>query len=558
MAVFPTVPEVAAGLLEGRLLRREARVVQLAAESIARQIVSASRPSSAALQLALKTLVDERYFTLASNLGLAVIAGGETSVLVRRRTLQALIDAKRFPEAMTVIEALQGEANLAPEHKRELVGLRGRLHKQRFLDARVAGEAALIDLEQAVDAYEAMYAESPAAYWHGINGVALHAFAERIGLSTSPTAGGYRAIAQKILKERAAEFRRRGRADYWSLATASEAALALEKFDEAELWLWRALELSTVTPFELGSTTRQLRELWDVNAQTPKAGRLLLMLERRLAQAGEVQIPVDAAALDRASAESHYEKVFGAERFMGYDVLKRIWQACAGIARIETEDATQGLIGVGTGFLIDGRELSAQLPAEPLLITNAHVVSPEVPEAVRPEAARVRFEVAARATKGYRPLTIREVLWTSAPREPGNCGPGLGFDVTILRLNDLPAEATTLPLTLRAPALFSAEKNFAAARAYVLGHPEGDGLQVSIHDSELLDIDDGAALAHYRTPTLGGNSGSPVLDAQGRVFALHHAGHARMPRLRGQGEYPANEGICLGAIGDAIGKSHGR
>jgi hypothetical protein len=69
-----------------------------------------------------------------------------------------------------------------------------------------------------------------------------------------------------------------------------------------------------------------------------------------------------------------------------------------------------------------------------------------------------------------------------------------------LRLNGAPADATTLPLALEPPTLFSAEKNYAAARAYVLGHPEGDGLQVSIHDSELLDVDDTGVLTHYRTP----------------------------------------------------------
>jgi len=108
MAVFPTVPEVAAGLLEGKLLRREARVVQLATEQIIGVLAGASRPNGAALQRALKILVDERYFTLAANLGLAAIACGETAALIRRRTVQALIDAKRFAEAATLIDQLSG------------------------------------------------------------------------------------------------------------------------------------------------------------------------------------------------------------------------------------------------------------------------------------------------------------------------------------------------------------------------------------------------------------------------------------------------------------------
>lgn len=556
MAVFPTLPEVAKGLLEGRLLRRESRIVQLAAEHIARQLGSATPPSAGDLECALRALVEHRYFTIAANLGQAAIAAGGRSVPIRRRTLQALIDAKRYAEAAAAIEALQFDPELSAKDRNEVIGLRGRLYKQRFVDAQLAGrDPHPADLEQAIEAYGRVFAQSPAEYWHGINVVALGAFAERIGIQPAAPAREYRRIAQGLLKGRAAEFRKRGDADYWSAATAAEAALALEKFDEAELWLWRAIELAGATPFALASTARQLRELWGVSPQTPRAGRLLMMLERKLAQCGEIEIPAHPEAFDPAQAQSHYEKVFGAERFMGYEVLRRIWQACAGIARIEITDATQGLIGVGTGFLIRGRDLSERLPAEPLLITNAHVVSAEVEVAVRPEAAFVRFEVAARAAKGYRPLTIREVVWTSAPREPGNCAPGLGVDATILRLADLPADAATLPISLKAPALFSAEKNFAAARAYVLGHPEGDGLQISLHDSELLDIDDATVLVHYRTPTLGGNSGSPVLDAHGRVFALHHAGHVQMPRLRGHGEYPANEGICLSAIAQAIGAS---
>ncbi len=60
-------------------------------------------------------------------------------------------------------------------------------------------------------------------------------------------------------------------------------------------------------------------------------------------------------------------------------------------------------------------------------------------------------------------------------------------------------------------------------------------------------------LVHYRTPSEGGSSGSPVFGpTDWKVVALHHAGSNDMPRLDGQGTYEANEGIALAALTKAI------
>jgi V8-like Glu-specific endopeptidase len=79
----------------------------------------------------------------------------------------------------------------------------------------------------------------------------------------------------------------------------------------------------------------------------------------------------------------------------------------------------------------------------------------------------------------------------------------------------------------------------AKARAYVIGHPRGSGLQISLHDSLLLDIDDRERLVHYRTPTDPGSSGSPVFTRQWEVMAVHHSGSSKTRRLHGEGTYEA-------------------
>src|SRR5262249_15141139 len=94
-------------------------------------------------------------------------------------------------------------------------------------------------------------------------------------------------------------------------------------------------------------------------------------------------------------------------------------------------------------------------------------------------------------------------------------------------------------------------------KIYVIGHPGGRSMSVSLNDNLLLDWDD--RMIHYRSPTEGGSSGSPVFNQQWDLIGLHHAGALDMPRLKGKrGTYAANEGIwiqrSIQALADANAK----
>jgi hypothetical protein len=74
---------------------------------------------------------------------------------------------------------------------------------------------------------------------------------------------------------------------------------------------------------------------------------------------------------------------------------------------------------------------------------------------------------------------------------------------------------------------------------------------LSMRDNHVLDHDE--VRLHYRTPTLGGSSGSPVFNRAWELIAVHHAGRQRMPMLHGKPEtYPANEGIWIDRVVAAL------
>ena len=79
-------------------------------------------------------------------------------------------------------------------------------------------------------------------------------------------------------------------------------------------------------------------------------------------------------------------------------------------------------------------------------------------------------------------------------------------------------------------------------------------MQLSFQDNILLDHQD--PKIHYRTPTEGGSSGSPVFNQQWELIGLHHAGSAEMNCLNGKpGFYEANEGMWIQTIIKKFGET---
>jgi V8-like Glu-specific endopeptidase len=188
-----------------------------------------------------------------------------------------------------------------------------------------------------------------------------------------------------------------------------------------------------------------------------------------------------------------------------------------------------------------------------VLLTNAHVISDDPaeqqsdPPALAPDEARIVFEagevIAAdgQAVDAETEYEVERVIFSSPRTE---------FDCTVVTLSRNVDFKKPFDIAKRLPLV---GKN---QRVYVIGHPKGGGLAFSIDDNLLLDHE--IPKIHYRAPTEGGSSGSPVFNQNWDLIALHHAGGMDMKKLNGKpGTYPANEGISFQSILRAVERKLG-
>jgi len=489
----------------------------------------------------LKLLQEKRWFDLEEQVAEVLIQAGQDALEIRRRLVQALIDQKRLSSAQAHLARLIPESAEDPSEHAEARGLLGRALKQRYVDAKAPEVPRNAwALQRAITTYGAAYQETATdPLWHGINLVACLARARRDGVKLPQTLPDHRELARTLLTLAKETFESKP-SNVWAAATALEACVALGDLAGAMRWARTYAEHEKADAFEMGSTLRQLVEVWQLDAASGDVGpRVLPVLRAGLLKKENGSLEITPAEVHAEAGSAHtLQKVFGLESFVPFEWYTTGLERARAVARI----TNQFNAPVGTGFLVRARDLSPRFGDGWVVLTNHHVVSTEGRLGLRPDQARVTFQ--ALAGDGARAHEIKEVLWSS---------PFTDFDVSILRLKDVQGGADTLDAYRIAgglPELPAADTD-APERIYVIGHPFGGGLSFSIHDNLLLGCRD--PLIHYRTPTAGGSSGSPVFNSDWELIGIHHSGDEHALRFDDASQtYEANEGISILSIREAL------
>ena len=437
------------------------------------------------------------------------MAGREDPV-IRRQWCQSLLDQGRVRQALTSLNLMAREYSVDPVEGPEIRGLIGRAYKQLFV---TDGDPE--SLRAAITAYRFDWERRQGDYrWHGINLVALQSRAKRDGIPTDKDLD-----AAEIALQISDDMEERGATGVWDYATSMEAALAQQDEPAILALAGKYVRHPDADAFELASTLRQLKEVWRMEG-TAVGNKLLPVLEYAVLQreGGSVH-PMQ---LGRVPDGEAFEAVYGSEAAVKLQWIDTLYGCCKAIGRVgnaATGDPT------GTGFLMSGADLCSAWGNGPLFLTNSHVISlnPVDEAPLCPLQAQIEFT----RLSGRPRARLGELVYSS---------PRIKMDISIFRIV-APPDSGTLELCPTLPKVGVTPKQ----RVYVMGHPKGQELTVSLYDNSLTEYSQ--QYARYRSPTEEGNSGSPVLDRQLGCFAIHH---------RALIAKQLNEGITVEAIMRAI------
>jgi hypothetical protein len=213
-----------------------------------------------------------------------------------RLTAQGLIEIGQFKDAKDILDQVV-ELN-DPAEVLEAHGLLGRIQKQIYVNEAVRGRRDAAMLRSAVQQYLSAFDNNPKhPEYQGINAAALLARAERDKVGGLPVERA-REIAGEIRERLVGEYSEK--MHYWGLATIAEASLVLGELDQAELWFHRAAWSPDVDAFNLASTLRQLREVWQLDPAASHGARILPPVVARLHVMGQKHMfsPANAARAD--------------------------------------------------------------------------------------------------------------------------------------------------------------------------------------------------------------------------------------------------------------------
>jgi hypothetical protein len=487
-------------------------------------------------------LRDQRDYELMGRLAEAVSRIDPKDTKNRRLYAQYLIDTGKATAAIDLLQPLVRRLTKGHAECAEAAGLLGRAWKQIYFDADDKASAFARDaLKKAIESYRGPYKRDPmGCTWHGVNLGALLTRARSLGMRVAPGLDPQSIARQVVATLQATPPEMR---DPWHLPLLAEASLALRDWAVIDETVRQYVAAPDARAFQLAGTLRQFTEIWDLEHRDERGRALVDMLRARLLQlqGGEVRLTADdlQRVRDQAAPErGRLEAILGTNGAQTYQWWKTGIERAASVAAIRQKMGGR----MGTGFLLRAGDLGREPAGELLLLTNFHVVnehgaSPGLP----PAEVEVVFE-AADPTRTY---GVAEIVWSS---------PVERHDASLLRLDARVAGVAPLPIAAALPVVDD------TARVYIIGHPGGRDLAFSFQDNELLDHEGppagvpqipGVWRLHYRAPTEGGSSGSPVFNSRlWQVIGLHHmGGKLGVRRLNGRdGSYGANEGIAMQSI----------
>lgn len=422
--------------------------------------------------------------------------------------MQCLIEQGAYTAAAAVAEQALGQRSLEPEHRTDLFGLTGRMSKDLFF---ATGEPE--HLRRAVSAYAAPFegADEEQKLWLSVNVHALSRLAERHEIAIDPPA----IESQDELFLRAVKAARSG--DPWAIATEIEAGLVLGVRSPEHVAEQIAGRLADASPFVYNSMLRQLQQVWELSASDPAVATLAeMLLGGDRGRSGEVVLP---------SSKEGYEKMFDGVFPIPLTTYKQGLRVAESVCHLQKG----GQFTIGTGFVVAGDDLHPAFRGRRLVITNEHVIARPERNSIQAHEVEARFD--AHDLTGIN--RFRAIWWSD--REE--------LDIAILVSEALDQEPAIKPLTV-SPNLPVARTG---AYVYVVGHPGGAGLQLSVRGNDLIDQD--GRLLHYLAPTQKGSSGSPVFDDSWGLIGTHHRGSATLSALNGKpGRYEGNEGTTFLAL----------
>ncbi len=461
---------------------------------------------------ALGLLRRRRRFVDLEHLAMLFIVGGKCEPHIRRQWAQALLDQNRLERGLSVLSDMAQKVETDPVEGPEVRGLIGRAYKQRYVSE--GGEE---NLRRAIASYEGDWLAKRGDYrWQGINVAALIARGTRDGVDLKPVE-----TAEEIALAVRDEIETNQLSNVWDYATALEASVALADQASALKWAKVYVQHPGADAFELGSTLRQLKEVWRLE-KTALGQILLPPLECALLQKNDASLePVKLAGKIKTEG---FEAVWGDHSIVNIEWFESLRERLHAIARIKNSVSGRAW---GTGFLALGSLFRPKWKDNLVLITNAHVVShnPADEASLRPDEAVAEFTRLADSPR----VVLGKMLYTS---------PRFQFDVSIFELVS-PNGCCSLSPAIRLPLVDDPDPM--KRRVYVVGHPNGEKLGVSLYDNSVAEYD--GCYVRYRSPTEGGNSGSPVFDCQLSAFAVHH---------RAREDKKLNEGVLLRDIQAAL------